>query len=67
MIREVLSPLFAAEGGTIELVEVRDGRVQVRMGGAYRGCPSVPYTVAAIVTPALRQATGGEVHVEVLP
>lgn len=66
-IREVLTPLFAAEGGTIELVDIRDEVVLLRFGGAYRGCPSVPYTVASYVLPAFRHATGGEVRVEVVP
>lgn len=66
MIREVLSPLFAAEGGTVELVSVKDGLVQLRFGGAYRGCPSVSYTVSSFVLPALRHATGADIRVEVL-
>jgi Fe-S cluster biogenesis protein NfuA len=67
MIREVLTPLFAAEGGSMELVSVKDGVVQVRFGGAYRGCPSISYTVSGFVLPALRQAVGGDVRVDVLP
>ncbi len=67
MIGEVLAPLFAAEGGTVELVDVRDGVVLLRFGGSYRGCPSVPFTVAGFVVPALRQATGSDVRVEILP
>lgn len=67
MLREVLSPLFAAEGGTVELVSVQqDGLVQLRFGGAYRGCPSVAYTVNSFVLPALRHATGSDIRVEVL-
>lgn len=65
-IRELLLPLFAAEGGTVELVDVRDGLVQLRFGGAYRGCPSVPFTVAGLVTPVLRHAAGADLRVEVL-
>jgi Fe-S cluster biogenesis protein NfuA len=67
MIREVLTPLFSAEGGSMELVSVKDGVVQVRFGGAYRGCPSISYTVSGFVLPALRQAVGGDVRVDVLP
>ena len=66
MLRDVLSPLFAAEGGTVELVSVRDGLVQLRFGGAYRGCPSVAFTVSSFVLPALRHATGSDIRVEVL-
>ncbi|HEX5656384.1 MAG TPA: NifU family protein [Polyangiales bacterium] len=67
VIREVLTPLFAADGGTMELVSVKDGVVQVRFGGSYRGCPSVSYTVTGYVLPAFRQAVGGDVRVDVLP
>jgi len=65
-IRERLSPLFATEGGTLELVDVQDAVVRVRFGGSYRGCPSVSYMVAAYVAPAFREATGGDVRVEVV-
>ncbi len=67
VMREVLTPLFAADGGTMELVAVKDGVVQVRFGGAYRGDPSVAYTVSGFVLPAFRQAVGGDVRVDVLP
>jgi Fe-S cluster biogenesis protein NfuA len=66
VIREVLTPLFAAEGGTVELVNVQDSVVQLRFGGAYRGCPSVPFTVASFVTPVLRHAAGSDLRIEVL-
>jgi NFU1 iron-sulfur cluster scaffold homolog, mitochondrial len=66
-LRELLVPLFAADGGTVELVGVNDGVVQLRFGGAYRGCPSVAFTVQGFVLPALRKAVGREVRVEVLP
>jgi Fe-S cluster biogenesis protein NfuA len=66
MLREVLTPLFAADGGTVELVSVKDGVVQLRFGGSYRGCPSVSYTIQSFVVPALRHATGADVRVEVL-
>ena len=66
MLRDVLVLLFAAEGGTVELVSVKDGVVSLRFGGAYRGCPSVAYTVQSFVLPALRHATGADVRVEVL-
>jgi Fe-S cluster biogenesis protein NfuA len=66
VIRDVLSPLFAAEGGTIELVDVQASVVQLRFGGAYRGCPSVPFMVASFVLPALKQTVGDDLRIEVL-
>jgi Fe-S cluster biogenesis protein NfuA len=66
LIREVLSPLFEADGGTLELVEVADRVIRVRFGGSYRGCPSVPYTLEGVVMPALRQAAGADIRVEIV-
>jgi len=66
VFRDVLAPLFAKEGGTIELVSVRDNLVQVRLSGAYRGCPSSAFMVSGFVLPALRQAVGTTVRVELL-
>lgn len=66
-IRELLTPLFETEGGTLELVDVRDDVVLLRFGGSYRGCPSVPYTVAGFVLPAFRKVVGSDVQVEILP
>jgi Fe-S cluster biogenesis protein NfuA len=66
VIRELLSPLFAKEGGTIELVDVRDDVVRLRLSGAYRGCPSSSFMVSGFVLPAFRQAVGRDVRVEVL-
>jgi Fe-S cluster biogenesis protein NfuA len=66
-VRDQIETLFAAEGGTMELVSVQNGVVQVRFGGAYRGCPSIAFTVSGFVLPALRQAAGGDVRIDVLP
>jgi Fe-S cluster biogenesis protein NfuA len=66
VIRDVLAPLFAKEGGTIELVDVRDGVVKLRLSGAYRGCPSSSFMVSGYVLPAFRQAVGNDVRVELL-
>lgn len=66
-LREQLTPLFAIDGGTVELVGVHDDTVQLRFGGAYRGCPSVAFTVSGFVLPALRKALGRDVQVEVIP
>lgn len=66
-LRDQLTPLFAIDGGTVELVGVQDGTVRLRFGGTYRGCPSVAFTVSGFVLPALRKALGRDVQVEVVP
>lgn len=66
VIRDLLSPLFSSEGGTVELIDVQEQLVRLRFGGAYRGDPSVSYMVSAFVTPAFKQAVGSDVRVEVV-
>ena len=66
LIREVLSPLFEADGASLELVDVVDRVVRIRVGGSYRGCPSVPYTLEGVVIPALRRAAGTDIRVEIV-
>lgn len=66
LFREVISPLFEADGASVEVVNVRDRLIQIRLGGSYRGCPSTPYTVDGVIVPALRKATGEDFQVEVL-
>ena len=66
VIRDVLSPLFEADGASLELVDVDESVVRIRLGGIYRGCPSLPYTLEGVVLPALRQIAGRELQVEVV-
>ena len=66
LFQDVLGPLFALEGGSIELVDVRDKLVLVRVGGAYRGCPSTQHMLEGVVVPALRAALGTAVKVELV-
>ena len=66
LFRDVIGPLFEADGASIELVEVRERRVLVRLGGSYRGCPSAPYTMDGVLIPALRKTTGEDFKVEVV-
>jgi Fe-S cluster biogenesis protein NfuA len=66
VVRDLLTPLFEADGASIEVVDSRDGVVRVRFGGAYRGCPSAHFTFDGVVVPAVRKAMG-DVRVELLP
>lgn len=67
VLQEVLTPLLAADGASISLVGVQDGRVKVRFGGAYRGCPSAPYTLEGVITPAIRRLVDDKLSVELVP
>lgn len=66
LFRDVIAPLFEADGASVEVVNVRDHVVQIRFGGAYRGCPSTPYMVDGVIVPALRKTTGQDFRVEVV-
>ena len=42
---EKIRPMFQRDGGDIELVEVNDGVVKVRLTGACKGCPMSQMTL----------------------
>lgn len=55
-VSEVVAPLVAADNGTVTLVRRTGDVVEVRFGGACRGCPGQSYTLKGVLLPAL-QAT----------
>lgn len=55
VITEVLAPLVEADEGTLELVGRDGAAVEVRLGGACRGCPGQSYTVRDVLLPALQR------------
>ncbi len=42
---EKIRPMLQRDGGDVELVDVRDGVVTVRLRGACRGCPMSQMTL----------------------
>jgi Fe-S cluster biogenesis protein NfuA len=66
LFNEVITPLVEADGGGVELVDVTDGVVKVRMVGAYRGCPSVPSLLRGVLEPAVRHVMGTQTKVELV-
>ncbi len=42
---EEIRPLLQADGGDVELVDIEDGVVKVRLKGACDGCPGAIYTL----------------------
>ncbi|MCK4353121.1 NifU family protein [candidate division WOR-3 bacterium] len=49
-----IKPLLAIDGGSIELVEVKDGIVKVRLTGACSSCPMAQLTLTSIVESKLK-------------
>lgn len=66
LFKDVLAPLVEADGGGVELVEVGEGLVKVRMLGSYRGCPSVPALISGVIEPAVKRVLGAGVKVELV-
>ncbi len=52
---KTIRPALQADGGNIELVEVVDGIVKVRLTGACGGCPMSQMTLKMGVERALKQ------------
>jgi Fe-S cluster biogenesis protein NfuA len=63
-VAELVRPLVVADGGTIDVVDVKGDEVTVRLGGACSGCPGTQLTTSRIVEPVLRQATGAPIRVK---
>ena len=44
-VLDKIRPALVADGGNVELVDVNDGTVQVRLTGACNGCPMATVTL----------------------
>ncbi len=57
-VEEVLNkirPMLVADGGNVELVNVNDGTVEVRLTGACGGCPMATMTLKMGIEQLLKQ------------
>lgn len=55
VIEKEISPLLAMVGGSIELVSVENGTVEVRLSGACAGCPMSQFTLVNFVEATLKE------------
>lgn len=62
---ETIRPLARSHGGEIQLVEVEEGVVRVRLHGACHGCPSSTATLRQGIERALSERLPGFVRLEV--
>jgi len=60
-------PMLQADGGDVELVDVKDGIVTVRLQGACGGCPMSQMTLKNGIERILRQEIPEIVAVESVP
>ncbi len=63
-VLEKLRPYLQRDGGDVELIDVEDGIVRVRLLGACGGCPSATITLKAGIERALLEEVPGIKEVE---
>lgn len=63
VIKEI-RPYLQADGGNIELVDVKDGVVKVKLKGACAGCPMSRMTLQWSVERTLKKKIPGIIRVE---
>ena len=54
-VLDKVRPMLQADGGDVELLDVEDGVVKVRLVGACGGCPMATMTLVGFVEERLRQ------------
>ncbi len=69
-VQEVLDkirPSLQADGGDVELVDVQDGVVQVRLQGACKGCPMSQMTLKLGIERILKEQIPEVSEVQAVP
>jgi Fe-S cluster biogenesis protein NfuA len=51
-----IRPSLQADGGDVELVDVKNGVVRVRLKGACNGCPMAAMTLQRSITKVIKEA-----------
>ncbi len=64
IITKEIAPNLQADGGNIELIDVKDGVVKVKLTGSCAGCPMSKMTLQWGVERVLKQKVPGVVRVE---
>ncbi len=62
-----IRPAVQQDGGDIELVDVTDGLVKLRLVGSCSGCPSSTYTLKMGIERAIRAEVPEIIGVEAIP
>lgn len=66
-ILDTIRPALQADGGDVELVDVVDGVVKVRLQGACAGCPSAHITLQMGIEKTLKEKIPEIKKVEAVP
>lgn len=53
VLRDIIEPLIAADGGKLYLVTSDPDTVALHLAGRYSGCPGITLTTRRIIEPAL--------------
>jgi len=68
LIKTKIAPMMAQDGGAIELMKIKDGKVFVQLKGACNGCAASGSTLKYIVEKNLKEYIHPEIAVvNVLP
>jgi Fe-S cluster biogenesis protein NfuA len=67
VLAEEVAPLLQMDGGSVEVVCVSEGVVQVRLGAACAGCPGSVYAVVMGLEEELRRRVPGIEYLEAVP
>ena len=67
VLAEEVGPALSLDGSAIEVVDVTDGVVQVRLSNLCAGCPSTIMTVVMALEQELRQRIPEIEYLEALP
>jgi len=54
-VLDQIKPALQADGGDVELVDVTDGLVKLKLTGACSGCPMSSMTLKMVIERALKQ------------
>ncbi|MBM4397006.1 MAG: iron-sulfur cluster assembly scaffold protein [Deltaproteobacteria bacterium] len=63
VLEQVVRPRLAADGGDLEIVDIRDRKVFCRLQGVCAGCAGARQTLRFVVEDALREAVDPEITV----
>jgi Fe-S cluster biogenesis protein NfuA len=67
VLAEEAGPALGLDGGAVEVLDVTDGVVRLRLGDACGGCPATVMTLVMGLEKELRQRVPGVEYLEAVP